>query len=272
MIPLNNFSAEALYEHRFWLQVLGDHARFITTSLAPTVERSLIQQAQYFIVIFDQLLKETRQAEPTGNLESLTRQAFEQAQAIRCFKLELLKDHITTGLQSSLSSTFFNHMVNEVEEYLRILGFLLSNQQPPSLNPLHYHLLWLKDAEGHAAALASRFDEVERDWIDRSEAYRIVFNNYYNKSVELTGYQRTGLCEFAALTRFNITVTTKMTDFQNLLRLIEEQVRSEEVLSVLTPLIPDHMDREECYYLTKLAQASGLKPPLCDPTRPRVES
>ena len=271
MIHLDNFAADALFEHQFWLQILGDHARFITTSLAPTVERPVIEQAQYFIVIFDQLLQEARQVNSEVEISVLTQQAFEQAQAIRQFKLELLKAHVTTGLQSSLSPTFFNHMVNEVEEYLQVLGFLLSNQQPPLLNPLHYHLLWLKDAEGHAAALASRFDAVERDWIDRSESYRITFNNYYNKSVELTGYQRTGLCEFPALARFNITVTTKMTDFQNLLRLIEEQVRSKEILSVLTPLTPDHMDREECYYLTKLAQVSRLKPPNCDPTRPRVE-
>ena len=45
-----------------------------------------------------------------------------------------------------------------------------------------------------------------------------------------------------------------------------------KVLSTLTPLMPDHMLREECYYLIKLAQSSEVRMPDCDPTRPRVES
>lgn len=30
-----NFDQVALFEHRFWLQVLGDHARFIFDTLSP---------------------------------------------------------------------------------------------------------------------------------------------------------------------------------------------------------------------------------------------
>lgn len=33
----------------------------------------------------------------------------------------------------------------------------------------------------------------------------------------------------------------------------------------------DHMFREECYYLTKLAMVAGTKNPTCDSTKPRTE-
>jgi hypothetical protein len=42
-------------------------------------------------------------------------------------------------------------------------------------------------------------------------------------------------------------------------------------MGTLTALTSDHILREECYFLTKLAQVSEIKPPECDPARPRVE-
>ncbi|RYD05971.1 hypothetical protein N752_06920 [Desulforamulus aquiferis] len=59
--------------------------------------------------------------------------------------------------------------------------------------------------------------------------------------------------------------------FMGFLREIETLEISNQLLSTLTPLMPDHMFREECYYLTKLALASEVKQPACDPTKPRTE-
>ena len=50
-----NYLQVALFEHRFWLQILGDHSRFILNALSPT-ETKEIQIAENFIPIFDQLL------------------------------------------------------------------------------------------------------------------------------------------------------------------------------------------------------------------------
>ena len=46
---------------------------------------------------------------------------------------------------------------------------------------------------------------------------------------------------------------------------MEELELSNEVLSVLSARMADHMAREECYYLLKLAQSSGLEMPKCNP-------
>lgn len=51
-----NFEQAAGFEHGFWLQILGDHARFIHDSLAPQ-EKQEIEQTRYFIQVFDQLLR-----------------------------------------------------------------------------------------------------------------------------------------------------------------------------------------------------------------------
>lgn len=51
-ILATSFEKAAKFEHGFWLQVLGDHARFLHDSLAPQ-ETELIHAANYFIQTFD---------------------------------------------------------------------------------------------------------------------------------------------------------------------------------------------------------------------------
>jgi hypothetical protein len=267
---MNDYQNTAVFEDRFWLQVLGDHARFIFNALAPD-EQEEIQQANYFRNIFDQLLERSRQTLSGAELMALNQQAYQQAQGIRNFKLNLLRKQLVERLRVGLPPTFFNHMVNEVEESLWVFNALMAGQIPPPQNPLHYHLLWLLDAEGHAVALLDNLDNVERDLIERSNVFMNQFNDLYKKALELSGYQRTCLVEFPALARFNRQVDTQMIIFKEFLDLLEELVASKQALGTLTPLMPDHMAREECYYLTKLSQVAAVKKPECDPGEPRVE-
>ncbi|WP_243648731.1 DUF2935 domain-containing protein [Hazenella coriacea] len=53
--------------------------------------------------------------------------------------------------------------------------------------------------------------------------------------------------------------------FQGFLNELEELSLSKEAISALDPLLPDHMFREECYYLHKSAQGSKIHPPSCQP-------
>jgi hypothetical protein len=66
-----DFECMVQFEHLFWLQILGDHSRFILDALSPreTVE---IQKAERFIIIFDGLLDEARDGVQGTALSSLS--------------------------------------------------------------------------------------------------------------------------------------------------------------------------------------------------------
>ena len=68
----------------------------------------------------------------------------------------------------------------------------------------------------------------------------------------------------------NLTAERGMLDFKKYLEILFDKITSKKALGTLEPLILDHMNREEYYYLTKLATVSETKDPDCDPTRPRV--
>lgn len=265
-----SYDQSALFEHRFWLQVLGDHGRFILNALSPT-EVEDVRVANHFIRVFDQLLNKSRDNLSHTEIITLNQQAFYAATELRNFKLTILCKQLQGEVNINLPPTFLNHMVNEVDEYLRILQFLMAGDLPPACHPLHYHLLWLPDASGHASAIASFTDPVEKDVIKTSMVYSKHFDEYFIKATELAGFLRTNLEQFPALSRFNKDVDLELKLFIKFLNEIEEMELDDSLLGTLTPLLPDHMAREECYYLIKLSQVSEVPAPGCDPTKPRVE-
>lgn len=268
-MDIARYEKEALFEHRFWLQILGDHSRFIYRSLAPNEDKE-IMRAGMFISVFDNLLGQARKSLSGTKLMELTREASVRAQEIRAFKLHLLKRHLAGKITIHLSPTFFNHMLNELEEYMRILNCLMV-KHIPTVHPVHLHLLWLLDGSGHAASIEGDLDEVEKQLKDKSSVFKKDFEGLYLKSIEMAGYMRTGLKRFPALDFLNCQAGCRMKDFMDFLKELFDLVSGKEALGTLMPIVPDHMLREECYYLTKLAEVSEVKTPDCDPAKPRAE-
>lgn len=79
---------------------------------------------------------------------------------------------------------------------MQIESYLLAGQAPPTMAPLSLHLLWLEDAEGHAAVIASDVDSVEAQARQQAEAFARRFSELHKKSATFIEYTRTGLTDF----------------------------------------------------------------------------
>ncbi|MFF1995255.1 DUF2935 domain-containing protein [Bacillus mycoides] len=254
------YEESALFEHKFWLRVLGDHAQFLLDALAPK-ETADIQRAIYFVEKFDEYLSRIN----TVSLIEFAKDVRQLAEEIRQFKLSIIQKQLEGKIVIHFTPTFINHMVNEVEEYLTVLKYLIKGEVPPIFHELHYHLVWLTDAAGHAGSISGELDLVEKRLKEKSEMYAKHFEQFYLKAVEMTGYLRTELKHFPALKKFTQDVSLELNLFSHFLHEIEELELSEQILSSLSARMADHMAREECYYLLKLAQSSGLEMPKCNP-------
>ncbi|MFD0698627.1 DUF2935 domain-containing protein [Paenibacillus sp. GCM10027628] len=271
MGELNDFESAALYEQRFWLQVLGDHGRFIYNALAPNEEME-IEHARCFILTFDSLLETARANLDLTGIMMLNHRSYQKAQELRAFKLHLLERHLTGKIGLSLPPTFVNHMLNELDEALSVMGYLVRQEFPPAPSPIHLHLVWLQDAFGHAGAIQDNLDLTESKRKEMSSHFAHQFKEFYLKAVEFAQYLRTNLHHFPALSRLNKEAELEMTLFLEFLRELEEQRLTHETLGTLAPLMADHMAREELYYLTKLSQVSETKKPSGNPLAPRIEN
>jgi hypothetical protein len=265
------FQEEALFELHFWLQILGDHSRFIHDSLAPS-EVENIKIANAFIKEFDQLLLTSRQQLDEQLLRTLLHNANKASVEIRTFKLQMLSEQLVGNIKISLPQSFINHMVNEVEEAIRLFSSLEKGQIAPAVHPLHHDLLWLLDAAGHAGAIDANLDRVEKPLHAISRKFTKEWEDFYLKAIELAGFLRTNIMKFPALEKFHNDVHLEMTIFQVFLHELEEMGLNKETLGTFTPLMADHMSREESYYLMKLAATAGTPPPKENPTKPRIEA
>ncbi|MET3697153.1 hypothetical protein SAMN05877753_10554 [Bacillus oleivorans] len=264
---MKTFKESAVFEHLFWLQVLGDHARFILDSL-PEKQKGDIEISIYFKNEYDRLLTMV-QHQVYPSLEALTAEAEKLTEEFREFKLSIIRRHVSGKIRIHLSPTFINHMVNELEEYLLIISYLKNGEAPPIFHELHHHLVWLLDAAGHAGAISDTLDAVEKRLKEKSDKYTKHFEQFYLKAVELTGYLRANIDSFPALERMNHDVKLEIELFKLFLHEIEELELTEQILGTFAGLMADHMAREECYYLMKIAESTGSEEPDCDPTVPR---
>lgn len=264
-----DYKNEALFEHRFWLQILGDHSRFILNALSPE-EIEKINSANYFKTLFDNLLQKARMDLSKEELYELNTVTFNAAHQLGTFKLSIICEQLVGKVKIKLPPTFLNHMLNELEEYILILKGLM-NESVQLLNPIHYHLVWLPDASGHASSISSSLDMSEKALIKCSRKFSKKFDYLYLKSIEVKGYMRTGVYDFPALHRLNEESEFEIEAFKQFLKDLEKLIIDKKALGQLLPLIPDHMYREECYYITKLSKVSHIKAPDCDAAKPRIE-
>ncbi len=127
---MTTFNESAAFEHRFWLKIMADHSTFILDSLAEK-EKMEIAAAKEFVRQFKELATKVKS---NSDLIKLTLDAEVSVRDLRTFKLELLKKQLTSQFVIHLSPTFINHMVNELDEYLLMLGYLKKGEKPPGIS------------------------------------------------------------------------------------------------------------------------------------------
>lgn len=262
---MTNYVQSAQYELRFWLPVLRDHLLFIRTGLSPD-ETEEINTNAGLLDAWTAVAEDLPGCVDPSAMAGFAGRAQEFTEQVRAYKLHLLRRKLTDQIQFSLTPTFVNHMVNEVDEAQRVLDSLSAGQPPAPVHPLHHDMLWLLDASGHASVLHGMTDPAERTVLEKTSAFTATFDAFYLKAMELAGYLRTRAAYFPALTRLHKDVNLEMNVFRLFLRELEELALSDQLLRGFLPLLPDHMAREECYYLNQLARSGAVPNPECDPS------
>ena len=257
----------ALFEHRFWMYILEDHARFLYFTLSAN-ETAAIKKSSFFIDIFGKLRTEADKDLNAAELDHFNRQANYYTQEFIKFNAQVLKKELIKKISINLPPMFLNHMLRESDEYLIILADLLNKKIPAILNPSHYHLEWLLDIEKHAATIVTNLDGTQKDLLRISESYVKEFRALYLEAVGMADYQSYEP-SFPAFGLFNEQVEEKVMSFNNFLLKLETLTVNKQVLgtAILSPLYISHMYREQCYYLIKVAQATGRELPKCNPLK-----
>ncbi len=183
----------------------------------------------------------------------LSRSLSEMVASLRAFKAQILQMKLDCQVDIALPPTLIAHMITEADEAYRVLiGRPVSEPPDPAVTLMHHHLIWLPDAAGHAAVLHGDLDGTEQRLLRATEDFKEVFNGMHIKALELYSMLRVAPRMVGALRRLNRDSMAQIATFRGFLSELREHLEGCEVLGSLTPVLADHMLREELYYTEKI--------------------
>jgi hypothetical protein len=259
---MTNLMGMSAYETRFWLLITGDHARFVRNALLSS-EEEWIEQSEHFITLFDILLSQAHDTASAGREDRFFEACYDAALQIRTFFLQILRRQISSTICINLAPTFTSQFARQTEEFLREME-AHKDGDITVLHPLHYHLMWLWTCSVHADAVNVMVDPSERDTLRQFHRYMRSFTNLYLQALEFSDFIKTGLQDFPALSRFNQRVEAAAEEFASDLLKLETASKENKILGSFYPLILNHMYREACFFITKLAESNDIEPPSCE--------
>ncbi len=238
----------------FWLCIMRDHTEFYLLSLSHR-ETESIRNVYCFQNTFIGLINEAETV-ATGYSADMVCNLVNKVTPVLInfinFKKQTLWKLLKCCIELNLPPTFVNHMINEAMEFYRELCSINSKPLSPTAENILFHKLWLPDAAGHAASIANFLDPVEFALIKEAEQFKMEFNNLFIKANELGIMLERTCLEDGSLYWFNKEVEKKIHEFICYLEKVKELRCKCRILGILKPLIPDHMIREEKYYLSNI--------------------
>lgn len=243
----------------FWSGIMRDHAEFFLISLSYK-ESEFINKARFFQTAFIKIGEESiafNSPQSSVPITVLINKAMPLLINFINFKRIAIRKLLQCRIELGLPPTFINHMINEAMEFYRDLCTLSTGKSmSPTAENILLHKIWLPDASGHAASIMGELDPTETTLINEAEAFKKSFDNLFIKATELGQMlERTGL-QNNSLAWLNMEVEIKITEFISFLDKVRQLREQCKALGTLMPIMPDHMIREEKYYL---AGIQGLK-------------
>jgi hypothetical protein len=210
-------------------------------------EKEFLSVAEELKEAADKQLKRARAGQFKLKDEAIT----ELVDQIRDFKLALLAGRMENEIKLNLPPFFPNHMLNELEEYQKIL-----NGDGPS-NITRQHKLWLNDAAGHIASLVADLDITEKLRIKKLKKLMKEFECLHKSSAETIGFERSEEVPDGWKQRLAREAQAKIGQFVEHLIEMQELQADDALMSRIPKLVFDHMQREEAYYSAKLLEFLG---------------
>lgn len=263
------FIRESFRQNNFWLRIMQEHALFIRLGL-PCDETGLIKKA----IRLEELFRELREAlrRLPAKEEAVRRfnaRVIEALGKIIDFKSEVLKGIITCRLGGNNLPLLIDHVRREAIRFRIILLRLQKGIRiPVAEEALQEEIFWLRIMGEHAHFIAHLLDPSERPLVKKALGFAEAFETLRLQAEDLesmevpqafqnwllpeksSGHLHSDLGDLPKpfviprLVRFNneaIDLTKDIRDFkQTALKLIE----SCQVLSIIPPLLADHVLRE----------------------------
>ncbi|MGE5549256.1 MAG: DUF2935 domain-containing protein [Bacteroidota bacterium] len=249
----------------YWLRIMMEHAIFIENGL-PAVREDLRAEALQFQNLFRCLLG---QAERLGEMDPNMIGPFicEVQRAVAAF-LAFKRGLIVLALKCQVGGLggfnyplLLDHLAREATLFLHVLEVMgAAGAGDPFLLALSEENFWLRIMTDHAKFIASLLDQSERGFVREAVRFSETFDRLLRQAQDYLSMLQANPDQFPVVSRFTDEVITQTTGIRDFKRAAHQLLLQCKILSVLPPLLADHVAREAEHFLEVLGEIRQALP------------
>lgn len=289
-IRAKDFVRRSLEENRFWLRIMKEHALFLSEGFNRR-DNDLIAEANRFFRLFDRLLREAQSLEDPSEerVYRFNKLVIRAVTDFRNFKQEVLTRIVLCRIQGFNLPLLVDHIRREAEYFITVLTMLNRGiDEPIAAEIVRENVFWLRIMADHSRFIQHLLDPSERRFVQRTEEIAQEFDQLLAQARDLDSMlkgaspvlvvvgghmldrpslirlkdeedrerEKRSLLETPppVIQRFNeeaIAAAREIRDFKATATVLLRQCK---ILSVINPLLADHVTREAQKFLSVLQE------------------
>lgn len=241
MAPIND---RLLSELQFWLRIMKEHSFFLRLGL-PCNETQLIQMAQNFETRFTQLEEKSLCLKPNNDVDPLANEALTAVLELIQFKTLVLDRIIECNLGGSNLPLLVDHIRREAIRFaINIVRLRRGELMTPTEELINDEVFWLRIMADHSKFIVHLLDPSERKFIGQAQMFSDTFDSLRCQAEDFESILEITPRPIPSLLRFSGDVIDAGTDIRNFKVAATQLLSKCEILSLIPPLLGDHIRRE----------------------------
>ncbi|TCS95776.1 DUF2935 domain-containing protein [Hazenella coriacea] len=254
VITETEFITESINENLFWLRIMKEHALFMSQGFDRR-DKKLIREADQFFVMFDRRLTEVR----TLRRDSSVIRKFNEGSILltrkfREFKSTVLLLIIQCKIDGFNFPLLIDHTAREAGYFVETLKALNKGKSEPLADRIvDENVFWLRIMADHSKFIAHLLDPSERKLVSVANTFSDEFDQLLAQARDLESMvKQTEPSFFNTLTRFTEDAQRSTTDLRNFKKDARDLIRQCKLMSLINPILADHVTREANKFLSIL--------------------
>ena len=255
---------------QFWLRIMKEHSLFMKLGFACS-DTTLIREAENFYNEFAALEKQSHAMSCEEEFMAFVNRIIPAVNNIFAFKRHVLHLLLHCQIGGANYPLLVDHISREAMYFCKLLNKIRDGDMKyPVDSIVSDNVFWLRHMADHARFIAGLLDPSERDFVEKANEFAVKFEKLQLQARDLDSMLWHS-CPHNALVRFEkdaTAATVKLRDFKKAAR---DLIASCRIVSLIPPLLADHVLREAEYFLELLETiqadlASMENPPIktCD--------
>jgi len=238
---------------QFWLRIMKEHSLFMKLGFACS-DVELIRQAEEFYNVFENLEKQSCKIKCDEEFMNFVCRIMVAVKNIFSFKRHVLHLIIECEIGGYNYPLLIDHISREAMYFLKLLQKIQDGEmESPVDSIVSDNVFWLRHMADHARFIAGLLDPSERGFVEQANAFAVQFEQLQLQARDLDSM----LWQFRPnndLIRFEMDATKATIQIRDFKKAARDLISCCKVVSLIPPLLADHVLREAEYFLEVLEQ------------------